>query len=332
MDKTVTAIQKWMRDFTNVRQLPWASVQWVLGLALLSALILSVDWSQFLQLLANAKAEFILLALACSGVSVLVSAFRWQGILAAERVHVPLLRLVRYYLISLFLNNYLPPLVGADAVRMVALKETSSKGVRFVSVLVERGLGLLSLLMFAVIALVFNNTLADYPIIGVAIAVSICGVLTLLTLMLYPNLWSGGLHYVQRIPVLHINIGDVARAGRNYRQHPIVLTRAFLLSCLIQVLAMSAFAFRALVFGIALSPWELVLIVPIIVVLSMLPISPGGLGSREAFYILMLGLVGIDSQSAIAVALLARLLDLFIASIGGILWLRPSNAKVVTSP
>jgi uncharacterized protein (TIRG00374 family) len=67
---------------------------------------------------------------------------------------------------------------------------------------------------------------------------------------------------------------------------------------------------------------QTVLIAPAIILLTLIPISPGGLGTQEVFFAFVYGLVGIGGEVAVAMALLARSVDLLIGVLGGILWLR----------
>jgi uncharacterized membrane protein YbhN (UPF0104 family) len=300
----------------------WRALRLAVGLILLVLIFQLVDWPTFFNLLRTALPGYVALALSVNFVDLALSAWRWQILLKSEGLSVPLLRLARYYLVSLFFNNYLPPFVGADAVRMLSLKESKSPGVRVVSVLIERGSGLFALCLFGGVAILANPELRQYSALDALVLVALIGVAGAFAALLFPETWLWAVGLSKRIPRLYDILLDIASAGKRYRQKRTTLAATFLISALIQVTVMVAYQFRALTFGVDVSLWKMLLVVPAITMLSMLPISPGGIGTREGFFALAFGLVGIDSTTALAMALLARALDIVMGVCGAIVWLR----------
>jgi uncharacterized membrane protein YbhN (UPF0104 family) len=300
----------------------WRVLRLAIGLILLVLIFRLVDWPTFFNLLRTALPGYVALALSVNFIDLMLSAWRWQILLKSESVDVPLLRLARYYLVSLFFNNYLPPFVGADAVRMLTIKESKSPGVRIVSVLIERGSGLFALLLFGSVAILANPGLRQYVALDALVLVASVGAAAALAALLLPETWLWAVGLSKRIPRLYDILLDVASAGKRYRQRRKTLAATFLISALIQSTVMLAYQFRALTFGVDVSLWNMLLVVPAITLLTMLPISPGGIGTREGFFALTFGMIGIDSATALAMALLARVLDIVMGVCGAIVWLR----------
>jgi uncharacterized protein (TIRG00374 family) len=304
------------------RVIPWRFIRLAIGLILLVLVLRLVDWPAFVQSLRTARPEYIALALSINVITLLLSAWRWQILLRSEGVHVSVFKLASYYLVSLFFNNYLPPFVGADAVRMLSVKESKSPGVRVVSVLVERGSGMAMLLLLGCIAVLANAGLRQYLTLDVFIFLALFAVAGALVTLLFPETWLWAVGITRRIPRLHPILLDIAAAGKRYRSKRSTLAETFLISALIQILIVFAFEFRALTFGVPIGIGQLLLVVPAITLLTLIPISPGGLGTQESFFTLMLGTIGIGSTTAIAMALLARALDLVMGICGAVVWLR----------
>jgi hypothetical protein len=86
-------------------------------------------------------------------------------------------------------------------------------------------------------------------------------------------------------------------------------------------LVLTAFQARALAFGVQLSVESTLLVVPVVTLLTLIPLSPGGLGTQEAFSTLVLTMIGINSTTALAMALVARLLEIVLALVGALIWL-----------
>jgi uncharacterized protein (TIRG00374 family) len=65
---------------------------------------------------------------------------------------------------------------------------------------------------------------------------------------------------------------------------------------------------------------EAAVVVPVVLAVGLLPISINGLGTIELTFIVLLGLLGVDKDVALAVALLRRLVLLGQSLVGGVLY------------
>ena len=95
------------------RRFRWAVV--------LAALLWFTDPREIWQSLSRADLKWVALAVAINIATVPVMAWRWQLLLAAKRLQVPLGWLTRTYFVALFIGQFLPAAVGGDAVRAVEL-------------------------------------------------------------------------------------------------------------------------------------------------------------------------------------------------------------------
>lgn len=305
-----------------VAHIPFRLLRVVFGLVLLLLVVRSFDWRTFFSHFETINLFDVGMVLGISIINLFLSALRWRTLLRADGVDVPLMRLVYYYLVSLFFNNFLPPFVGADAVRMIAVTESKSPGVRIVSVLIERGTGMLALVLFGFIAILLNPSLHIYSNLSAIVILALVAVLLALFLLLVPEIWLPVVRLFTRLPRIQFLLNDVGLAGRSYRRQPRVLLITMGFSFLIQLLVVAAFQVRALAFDVNIGFGQTLLVAPAVTLLTLIPISPGGLGTQEVFFAFVYGLVGISSEVAIAMALLARSVDLVIGGIGGIVWVR----------
>src|SRR5690242_10708318 len=69
--------------------------------------------------------EWLAAALVVWLAGVILSALRWQRVLAALDQRAPLRPLVSHYLASLFVSNFLPSTVGGDVLRVTRLSATN---------------------------------------------------------------------------------------------------------------------------------------------------------------------------------------------------------------
>ena len=77
--------------------------------------------------------------------------------------------------------------------------------------------------------------------------------------------------------------------------------------------------------GIAISFLASFVLFPIVILFMLVPISIAGWGVREGAMVIFLGLVGISSESALAVSLLYGIILTIVGLAGGILWLIEKN-------
>ena len=66
---------------------------------------------------------------------------------------------------------------------------------------------------------------------------------------------------------------------------------------------------------------SLFFIVPIVALVSMVPISLNGIGVKEFMYILLFQQVGLSFESGLVISFLARLLSVFGSIVGGVAYL-----------
>lgn len=92
-------------------------------------------------------AALLLLGLLVAG------SLRWGMLLAAQGIHLRQVSVFMYYMIGMFLNNFLPSTVGGDFVKAYYLSKATGKTAgSFISVLVDRLMGMGGLCVVAVIS------------------------------------------------------------------------------------------------------------------------------------------------------------------------------------
>jgi uncharacterized protein (TIRG00374 family) len=107
-----------------------------------------------------------------------------------------------------------------------------------------------------------------------------------------------------------------------YRRRPGLLAAAFATGLLFQLLRCALVAIGAAAFGVHVPFLLFVVIVPVIILITLLPISIAGLGVREVGFVYLFGLAGISAEIALALSLLIRLLDLLMALPGAWFYIR----------
>src|SRR6185369_4964747 len=91
-----------------------------------------------------------------------LSAWRWQRVLAVFEVTVPLRTLLGHYLAGQFVGNVLPSTIGGDVLRVSrAAKSTGTGDVAFASVVIERLSGFVVLPVLTFLGFAIDPSLLD---------------------------------------------------------------------------------------------------------------------------------------------------------------------------
>lgn len=291
-----------------------------LSLALLAFLLTRVDLRATVDAFRGAEARYLLAALALYLAGVPLRAYRWQGLLSALRVSVPLRRLTSLYFVGTFFNNLLPTGVGGDVVRAYELSRDGAGAAAAAStVLADRATGLLVLLAMALVSTVFGYRLISTNLVLVIAAVSL-GSFAGVAVLLWDDLWR---RVGQRLPWLRQLLGrkgiaDFYRFLQTCRGKPII--RALLISLIFNVVLIAINDLIALSMGVKISLWYFLLFVPLISFSLVLPVSVSGLGVREGAYVLLFGQAGVAAPLALAMSLAFYVLNVATGLVGGVIY------------
>lgn len=282
-----------------------------------------VGWLEFLSIVRNADPLFILLSFAISPILIYVSVVKWYILLRAKSIIVPQQRLFGLYLLGTFFNILLPSNVGGDVIRGYNLgRETGKLEEALGSVFVERMTGLSSHLIFVLFALLLHLQLLEDPRITAALGIAFVGYGGVLWLALDPRLLV--LCVTQRklllLTKLARKLHKLQSAIRSYHHTSGLWLPVMGLSLLFYLLAIVNVYLGCLAFGHDVSYTALTIAVPIILAISMLPISLGGLGIQELGYFVVFEHVGIPGPLGLSVALLIRTKGIVLGGIGGLLY------------
>jgi uncharacterized membrane protein YbhN (UPF0104 family) len=245
--------------------------------------------------------------------SVILGTLRWRSVLGAygAREIPPTARLLRYYLVGLFYNTYLPGAVGGDVVRGMATRDAYPQAAAaFTVVLVERVLGLAALLLLA------GTTALLWPPAGVG------GVLPLALLGVGGALLALGLVAAGR------RVGQAVggRVGRWAMALPVLERPQKLLAAIVLSLGGHLFAavgghltLRGL--GVATTLGTSVVLVPLAVAAGFFPLTIAGAGAREGAFVALYRGVGVAQADAVAASFLLLAAQLIVAAVGGLITL-----------
>jgi glycosyltransferase 2 family protein len=295
------------------------------GLALVILLLtFQVRPSEISREMAESDFKWILLAGALHIIGLLISAYRWQLLLHAQNVEAPILDLIQSYLIGGFFNNFLPTRVGGDIYRMVDSKKYSGSLLRpFAVIIVERLSGVYALLLIGITAVAFYPRFQEVKALAIALfSLAIVGLLGLL--IFYGSDRFGELlkRMTGKLPARFSGkLLSMIEAFWYFSRSRGVMIGTFLLGLLLQINVIVYYYFIALGIHMPINFQEAAIVMPILICIQLLPLTPNGIGVREFSYIYLLKPFGVSKALAVAFSLWDYILTFFYGLIGGVLYL-----------
>jgi uncharacterized protein (TIRG00374 family) len=290
---------------------PWL-LRTVLRVAV-SALVLAwllriVDLPELGKLLLRAAPPFLLASLAAYVCDESLATWKWKKLLHGVGLERPFWPLFRLTLEGRFIAFFLPSTVTADLYKGAVLARGGGKSTAaFSSILLERILGLLSVVTIGLVAVgsLPAAVLGAHAGVSVlaAVAVTAAGLAVFLhadrfasvTVPFLPERW------VRVRTFLH----DLASAFAAYRGKHGLLVQTFVISLLIQFARAVAVWVLARAVGDATPFVFFVLLVPYVYLVNLLPIASSRLGLEQAVFVGLFAAAGMARETALAVSLLS---------------------------
>lgn len=296
-----------------------------LSVALILWITQDVALDSVFAVITASSGSLLILAFGLFFIGYVIAAFRWRTLIRVQDGDAPIFFLVRSFMVALFFNNFLPSTVGGDVVRMYdSWRLGNSKTDAVTVVLVDRFLGVIVLFCFALLALVFDETVAgEVPFIAAWVTAGLAGmgIATWLFLKI-PVSTMQRLSFAKNGVMARVGgiLEKVHRSFQAYRQAPSAILRALGLSVLLQVNVVVHFILVARAVGIDVPAESMFLIIPVAVFIMMVPISINAIGVREAVFVFLFSLYGVQSVEALAFAWIAYSFTLLQGVLGGLVF------------
>lgn len=286
-----------------------------ISLAALFVLLRMGSPAQALAALLKASLPEVLTAIGLWGVIQVLNVLKWQWVNALQGVAIPWRPLASAYLVGMFFNTFLPSSFGGDAVRAYKLARYSGEtGQSVGSVVIDRYLALHSLLVVSAVAMAFSpemRSVVSWPMLAAAlVGGSLPFALPALLALPAFTAWRTRFGWLGRT-VEVLSTPEVPRR----------VVGIWGLAVVTQYLNAVMHYFLILAIGQAISLPYVLAFVPVMVLLSSLPLSVNGLGIREGTLVVFLGQVGIGAPQALAVGVLSLSMLLLVGAVGAVVYL-----------
>lgn len=279
----------------------WFAAKIVVSAVLMAAMLTQVSFGAAIDAAKNLSIFSLILATAIVIVAHVVNARRLCVFLPG----LSLLRSLRFTFIGTFYSTMLPSQLAGDAIKAVRLARAHDAAGRAVSAVVrDKIMGLAALVALSLAAVPLSNL----PARGGAVAVLI------VSLAVVAGLWFA----LDRLPqsgrwtTLAKYLPRAADAGLTRRQ----LAENFLWGLVFQALVVGIFAVVGIDLGLTISAGEWVVVIGVVSIILLAPVTIAGVGLREGSLVGLMGALGQDEATTLAMSLVILLLSLFAAGIG----------------
>jgi uncharacterized protein (TIRG00374 family) len=258
---------------------------------------------------------------------ILISAWRWDLLLRAQRVHVRVSTLVNSFLVATFFNNFLPSNIGGDVIRIGdTARPARSKTLATTVVLVDRGVGLLGLVFVAALGATLatrGNGVMGPLGPGLLWAVLALGLAVAVPVLLLPHAVG---RLLQPLRAIHqewvgLRIERLVGALGRFRDAPRAVAACFLGAVLVQAVLVGFYAAVAHAIGVRISVAHLAILVPVSFIVQMVPLSVNGLGVREWVFGTYFTQLGLPLESALALSFIGAALIMLFSTSGAVVYL-----------
>ena len=307
-------------------------LKWIVSIAILCVLLWSFDAGTLVHSFLNANVPLLCMALAIGFASICLSVYRWQASLAVQDIQVPFRILLSSTLVSGFLG-FLLPSFGEDAVRGYDLyKYSSRKGVNIAaSILFERICGLLGQVIIGGVALAyFHERISNRTVVHSVIGLYLCVVFALFVVFssTLSRLMVSGLERIRLLSGIAEKVSALTAAVHLYRNHLGAWVSVLGISLVFQFAGFLYFFVIAKALAIDVGLSTFILLVPIVTILSLLPISVGGLGVKEGLFVVLFTQLGVTRESAFLTSAMGSGLHITFVLLGGLIFvLRRHSAQ-----
>jgi len=309
---------------TRLREIRRFGLRAIVSVALIALMLWAYDWRAIIGKLAHLTPAFVLFAWVYYAICQWISAYRWRVLLRAKGMDVPTARLFVFYMVGMFANNFLPGGLGGDAVKAYGLyRREGSANIAVASVFVERFCGILALSVLGAVAAAAMLVAGQPPLMPLLVLGFV-----LLLAAAAAMVWSVPLARLLRVllaalapRVIRDRAIQLVETVHSYREDWRVLLRALAISVLLQGMIALFYSLVGRALGTPVPTLYFLLFLPIITMVTLLPISLGGLGVREIAMVYLFATVGVSSEDMLSISLTAHILNTALSFSGGVMLL-----------
>ena len=256
----------------------------------------------------------------------IVATARWKILLAVQDINMTWLRTWQLFMIGMFFNLFMLGSTGGDVVKMfLTMREArNNKAAALLSVFMDRVIGMLALIFLSVGFLYFRYDLLNHAE-GSSTLLNLLLCLMAAALLIIVGMFAvsalGWVHYLPQWTPLRGRIVEISAACHMYAKGWRLTIWAFLISFPLFGMFFTTFYCAARAFTDQLGMVDIFSVMPIVAVITAIPISVSGIGLRESLFVSLLAPFGVTAAVATLISVTGFLINTLGSLAGGLVFL-----------
>jgi uncharacterized protein (TIRG00374 family) len=282
-----------------------------------------VDFQQFGATLRNARLEILAASFLMLWAGHYICIFRWRILMRPLMPVYPFSHLLGIYCIGLFFNLTFPTAVGGDVVKMYyAGKPSKLYAQSFAATFLDRDSGMFAMMIIACVGVLVHPVRLPRIPVAFIIWFSFAAFILLNVIVFAPRLHRRFTTLLRavRLGSIAAKVDAISRAFETIGKHWPVLASSLAISLVNQTLVIAYAWVLAQGLNIRLSLLYYLVFIPIITLISMIPVSLNGMGLREYAFVSLFSGVGLPPASCMAMGLLTSVSLVLSAIPGGVIY------------
>ena len=256
----------------------------------------------------------------------IVATARWKILLAVQDINMTWLRTWQLFMIGMFFNLFMLGSTGGDVVKMfLTMREArNNKAAALLSVFMDRVIGMLALIFLSVGFLYFRYDLLNHAE-GSSTLLNLLLWLMAAALLIIVGMFAvsalGWVHYLPQWTPLRGRIVEISAACHMYAKGWRLTIWAFFISFPLFGMFFTTFYCAARAFTDQLGIVDIFSVMPIVAVITAIPISVSGIGLRESLFVSLLAPFGVTAAVATLISVTGFLINTLGSLAGGLVFL-----------
>ncbi len=282
-----------------------------------------MDFARFQAAWLAVSLPWLVPALLVKLMGVLSGVLRWRWLLRGQELDVGLGHLVGSFLVGRFIGLVVPGTVGLDGYRAYDIARHARAPAKSIAViLVEKVIGLFALGLLILVTLPGGRAFLPGEALLFIAGAFVLPVTLTVGILLRPGAVEG-LARVLVPPVLGLRekIGAAALAAGAYAKRRRILLTATFFGVLVHVCTVLMYLVLVRAVGVAVTVTDMLFVGPLIVFATAVPLSLSGFGIREGTLVFLLSRIGVSTEQAVVLGLLAFVCSEIWSVLGGVVFL-----------
>jgi len=286
-------------------------IQLVISIVLIILLLRLINIPDMISLFKNINLYYFILLLILITCDRIFMAYKWHLLLKVKDMGISVFSAIRTYYLGTFIGFFLPTTVGGDMVRVLKLRSEKRRGTDVLSsVILERILGFVASAILAPIAALFLISFFKLNIWRFLwIAGALLFLFTVLMVISFSEVIVRKIDKNEKLSknFLFNKFKKLYMSYAEYKNHKGLLSIFLALSILEQLVAVigNYLACRAL--NLSIPFIYFLLIIPLVQLISRIPISFEGIGVNEGLLVYFFVLLGLSKTGAFTIGLLGHI-------------------------